>query len=289
MKQGLITKGVGGFYDVLVNEELIRCRARGIFRKDNITPMVGDRVKVSMEDKSIVEILPRKNQLLRPVVANIDLLGVVIAPSHPAPDFYLADRLIVNAENNGIQVFIIINKIDLGEDGIIDEIIHTYAPTQYPIIALSCKKQSGFDDLHKLIKGKIITFAGQSGVGKSSIINVLSPGENLEIGDLSLRISRGKHTTRHTSLLTLPSGGMLVDTPGFSTMNMDELMPENLQYMYPDFSDYIGKCRFKGCIHDQEPGCKVKEMVSNDLLSGDRYKRYIKLLNELREIRRNIW
>lgn len=289
MKKGIITKGVGGFYDVLVAGNLIRCRARGIFRKDKITPMVGDQVNISMEDKTLMEILPRKNQLLRPAVANIDMLGVVIAPSHPAPDLYLADRLMVNAENNDIESFLIINKMDLGESDFIDRIINTYRPTQYPIIPVSCEDETGFDDLYKVIKNKVITLAGQSGVGKSSIINILYPGKDLETGDLSYKISRGKHTTRHTSLLTLPSGGILVDTPGFSTMNMDELLPEHLQYMYPDYMDHIGGCRFKGCIHDQEPGCNIKAMVSNGLLSQERYQRYIRLLNELRETRRNVW
>lgn len=195
----------------------------------------------------------------------------------------------VNAENNNIEVFLIINKTDLGEKDVIDEVINTYRTTKYPITLVSSKDKSGFEKLHKLIKGKIITLAGQSGVGKSSIINILSPGEDLEVGDLSQRIGRGRHTTRHTSLLTLPSGGILVDTPGFSTMNMDELMPEDLKYMYPDYLEHMAGCRFNGCVHDQEPGCNIKAKVSEGSLADERYQRYIRLLNELREIRRNIW
>lgn len=289
MKQGIITKGVGGFYDVIVGQDIIRCRARGIFRKDNIVPMVGDKVKISLKDKAIMEILPRRNQLLRPTVANIDVLGVVLTPTHPAPDFYLADKLMINAENDGIKVILLINKIDLTDDNGLNSILNTYKSTNYPIIQLSCKKKSGFERLHEHIKNNVVTLAGQSGVGKTSIINVLYPEKELETGQLSDKISRGRHTTRHTRLLVLPQGGMLVDTPGFSTMNMSELMPEDLPYLYPDFSDHMYGCRFNGCMHDKEPGCMVKEAVSSGFISQERYKRYIRILNELKEFRRNIW
>ena len=289
MRQGIITKGVGGFYDVLVDGDVVRCRARGIFRKDNIVPMVGDKVTISIKDKAIVEIHPRKNQLLRPAVANIDLLGIVLAPTHPEPDFYLIDKLMVSAENNGIKVMLLINKVDLVGDKEVRDIMDIYKSTQYPIITLSCKEQIGFENLKDIIKDNIVTLAGQSGVGKSSIINVLCPEKELETGQLSEKIRRGRHTTRHTKLLILPSGGMIVDTPGFSTMNMNEVMPEDLSYLYPDFLDYMHQCRFNGCMHDQEPGCKVKEAVAEGVISQGRYERYIRILNELREFRRNIW
>jgi len=289
MRQGIITKGVGGFYDVLVDGDVVRCRARGIFRKDNIVPMVGDKVTISIKDKAIVEIHPRKNQLLRPAVANIDLLGIVLAPTHPEPDFYLIDKLMVSAENNGIKVMLLINKVDLVGDKEVRDIMDIYKSTQYPIITLSCKEQIGFENLKDIIKDNIVTLAGQSGVGKSSIINVLCPEKELETGQLSEKIRRGRHTTRHTKLLILPSGGMIVDTPGFSTMNMNEVMPEDLSYLYPDFVDYMHQCRFNGCMHDREPGCKVKEAVAEGIISQGRYERYIRILNELREFRRNIW
>ena len=289
MEKGVITKGVGGFYDVLINGEILRCRARGIFRKDNIVPMVGDNVLVSMADKAIIEILPRKNQLLRPAVSNIDILGIVIAPTHPMPDYYLVDKLMVSAEYNEVEVLLLINKTDLVEAGTIDEIIDIYKSTDYPIMALSCKGRIGFKKLHETIRGKVVSLAGQSGVGKSSIINILYPEKQLETGDLSYKINRGRHTTRHTKLLSLPSGAMIVDTPGFSTMNMDGLEPQDLAYLYPDFLDYNHECRFNGCVHDQEPGCRVKEAVSEGMISEGRYQRYIGILNELREFRRNIW
>jgi ribosome biogenesis GTPase len=289
MEKGIITKGVGGFYDVLINDKILRCRARGIFRKDNIVPMVGDNVVVSIADRAITEILPRKNQLLRPAVSNIDILGIVIAPTHPMPDYYLVDKLMVNAEYNGVEILLLINKTDLVGDSTIDGIIDIYKPTGYPIITLSCKQRIGFEPLLEIIKGKVVSLAGQSGVGKSSIINILYPEKQLETGDLSYKINRGKHTTRHTKLLTLPSGAMIVDTPGFSTMNMDELEPQDLAYLYPDFLDYNHGCRYNGCVHDQEPGCRVKEAVSDGMISEGRYQRYVRILKELRELRRNIW
>jgi ribosome biogenesis GTPase len=289
MKEGIITKGVGGFYDVLTQEGMVQCRARGIFRKDSIIPMVGDWVIISVKDKAITEILPRKNQLIRPAVANIDLLGIVIAPTHPEPDYYLVDKLALSAESSQIQVLLIINKIDLVESSVVDEIIEAYSSTGYPIVAVSCKEEIGFQGIKSHIKDKILTLAGQSGVGKSSIINFLYPEKVLETGELSHRSSRGRHTTRYTKLLVLPSGGMLVDTPGFSTINMKELDPEELPYLYPEFSDHANGCRFNGCMHDQEPDCKVKEAVVEGALSQGRYQRYIRILNELRELRRNIW
>ncbi|HZJ58556.1 MAG TPA: ribosome small subunit-dependent GTPase A [Clostridia bacterium] len=289
MKKGIITRGVGGFYDVLVEDRAIRCRARGIFRKDNIVPMVGDNVIISVSDRTILEILPRKNQLLRPAVSNIDILGIVIAAVHPLPDYYLVDKLMVNAQYNEVETVLIINKTDLAGDSAIEDIFDSYRSTGYPIMALSCKEGVGFEQFREIIKGKVVSLAGQSGVGKSSIINILYPEKQLEIGDLSDRISRGRHTTRHTKLLTLPSGAMIVDTPGFSTMNMDELEPEELAYLYPDFLEYIHDCRFSGCVHDQEPGCRIKGAVSEGTISEGRYKRYIRILNELREFRRNIW
>ena len=205
MKQGIITKGVGGFYDVIVGQDIIRCRARGIFRKDNIVPMVGDKVKISLKDKAIMEILPRRNQLLRPTVANIDVLGVVLTPTHPAPDFYLADKLMINAENDGIKVILLINKIDLTDDNGLNSILNTYKPQTIQLYSCHAKK-SGFERLHEHIKNNVVTLAGQSGVGKTSIINVLYPEKELETGQLSDKISRGRHTTRHTRLLVLPQG-----------------------------------------------------------------------------------
>lgn len=289
MEKGIIVKGVGGFYDVLIDDEIVRCRARGIFRKDGISPMVGDRVMVSTEDLYIDEILERKNRLLRPIVSNIDILGIVVALRQPEPDFLLVDKLIVNAELNNVDIILIVNKIDLIDKDDIKDIFSSYRKTNYPTVALSCPENYGFDELEKEIDEKIITFAGQSGVGKSSIINILSSKKLMETGKLSDRLGRGKHTTRHTELIRLISGGMLVDTPGFTTMEIDEMEIEELPFMYRDFFEYSKKCRFTSCLHDQEPFCGIKKAVEEKKLPKERYERYIRLLNELREQRRKKW
>ena len=181
MIEGIIIKGIGGFYDVLADGEIIPCRARGRFRKDGIVPMVGDKVKINSEKQYIEEILPRKNQLVRPTVANIDYLGIVLAVEEPEPDFQLIDKMIVSAEMNKIEPIIIINKIDLGSPEKIESIKKVYEKTKYPIISLSCKQERGLDKLTEAIKDGITAFAGQSGVGKSSIINLLCPGKELEV------------------------------------------------------------------------------------------------------------
>ncbi|NLJ41419.1 MAG: ribosome small subunit-dependent GTPase A [Clostridiales bacterium] len=289
MEQGIIIKGVGGFYDVLTDNGIFRCKARGIFRKKGISPMVGDEVEISVSDGAIVTILPRKNQLIRPVAANIDILGIVVAAIKPEPDYYLADKLMIMAESMNIRVLLIINKIDLVDEEYVKEIAGIYQPAKYPIVPLSCKERIGFEALKEQIGDNIVILAGQSGVGKSSIINELNPEKLLDTGGLSAGIDRGRHTTRHTQLLVLPAGGMMVDTPGFSNMNIEELEPEELSCLYPDFMDYMHNCRFNRCMHDQEPGCGIKHAVAEGLISKERYERYIRLLGELLESRKDMW
>lgn len=289
MIEGIIIKGVGGFYDVLVDGNVISCRARGKFRKEKVVPMVGDRVKIIVEKQSIEEIIPRKNELIRPAVANIDFLGVVVAVNEPEPDFYLVDKLMVSAEMNNIEPILIINKTDLGTEEDIEAIKKAYEKTDYSIILLSCIQKTGFDKLNDILKRGVTAFSGQSGVGKSSIINLLCPGKEIETGNLSRKIRRGRHTTRHVELLPLPFGGMVVDTPGFSMMDISMLDPNNLQFYYPEFKPYLDQCRFKGCVHFREPGCKIKEAIEMGKISQERYGRYLRLYTELRENRRDVW
>jgi ribosome biogenesis GTPase len=293
MKEGVIIKGIGGFYDVLASDnQVYRCRPRGIFRKLGITPMVGDRVRItpqsSEHEGALEEILPRKNTLIRPPVANIDNLAVVVAAEQPSPDFYMVDKLIITAERMGISVILLINKIDLAKTDVLKKMKSQYSGSGYPIFCVSGKFGQGIEELSKAMKG-ITTLAGQSGVGKSTIINRLNPGKKLETGKISAQIKRGRHTTRHVELLILPHGGMVVDTPGFSQLELKDVDPIELQNSYPEFDRYRHECYFNGCLHVSEPNCRVKQAVEEGNVSKERYDRYIHIMEEIKENRRNLW
>jgi ribosome biogenesis GTPase len=292
MKTGIILRGVGSFYDVISEGEVFRCRPRGRFRKQRIMPMVGDYVQFEPEsdisEGTLEEILPRRNTLIRPAVANIDHLAVVLAAANPEPDLLLVDKLLITAERSGISPLLLINKIDLAEQERLEELVEEYKPTGYPVYCISGKFNIGLDELGRNLTG-ITTLAGQSGVGKSSIINKLRPDTELETGDVSKKIKRGRHTTRHVELLTLPGGGMIVDTPGFSQMDLMDFEPAELQESYPEFEEHWLNCRFSSCLHVTEPGCAVRQAVETGEISKGRYDRYIRLVEEIRENRRNVW
>ena len=292
MKEGVIIKGIGGFYDALSNKEIYRCRARGKFRKQGITPMVGDQVRFTPETEisegSLEEIYPRKNSLLRPAVANITHLAVVMSAFQPEPDLLLIDKLIISAERMSISILLLVNKTDLATQDQIDKLLKDYKPTTYPIYCVSGKYNKGIEELAKGLSG-ITTLAGQSGVGKSSIINCLSPSFEAEVGDVSEKHKRGRHTTRHVELLNLPGGGMVVDTPGFSQMELADYEEVELQEYYPEYEKYRHDCYFNGCIHVSEPDCRVQDAVKKGELPSGRYQRYVHLIKEIREYRRNAW
>lgn len=292
MKEGVIIKGIGGFYDVLSHKEIYRCRARGRFRKLGITPMVGDQVRFTPETEivegSLEEIYPRKNSLRRPAVANITQLAVVMSAFQPEPDLLLIDKLIVSAERMDISIVLIVNKIDLAAQDQVDELLRDYKATTYPIFCVSSKYDKGMEELAKGISG-ITTLAGQSGVGKSSIINRLHPSFDAEVGDVSNKHKRGRHTTRHVELLNLPEGGMIVDTPGFSQMELGDYEEVELQEYYPEYEKYRHDCYFNGCIHVSEPDCRVQDAVEKGELPLGRYQRYVHLIKEIKEYRRNAW
>lgn len=292
MKEGVIIKGIGGFYDVLDDNKVVRCKPRGRFRKLGITPMVGDRVLYTPETQgsegALEEILPRKNTLIRPSITNIDNLAVVAAAAHPAPDLLLIDKLMISAERMGISVLLIINKIDLAEPDELHALKSQYTPTGYPIFCVSGKFGQGIEELSKAMKG-ITTLAGQSGVGKSTIINNLHPGKELETGNVSKKIKRGRHTTRHVELLILPYGGMVADTPGFSQIGLLDFEPIELQESYPEFEQYRRDCYFNGCMHISEPGCRVRQAVEDGCVSEGRFERYVHIIEEIKENRRNLW
>jgi len=290
MKEGVILRGIGGFYDVMADGDVYRCRARGRFRKMGITPLVGDRVlfipETQTTEGSLEEILPRKNTLIRPSVANIDNLAVVMAAAHPEPDLLLVDKLIVLAERMEISPILVINKVDLAQKEEIESLKSQYEKTGYPVYCVSAKSGLGIEELSRGLSG-ITTLAGQSGVGKSSIINSLHPHVELETGDVSQKIKRGRHTTRHVELLTLPYGGMIVDTPGFSQLELMDFEPNQLQESYVDFHEYMDECYFKMCLHVNEPDCAVRQAVEAGNLPAGRYERYVKLVNEIKGNRRN--
>lgn len=267
---------------------LVECRARGRFRKEGETPMVGDMVTIkrTAEDAQkgyVEEILPRKNAFIRPPVANIDQLIVTIAVGAPAPNLRLADRLTVAAEAMGVQSVICINKVDLDKK-MAEQIASIYQTTGYRVILTSREDDLGSEALKAVLKDKITAFAGNSGVGKSSIINRLHLSFGLETGSVSEKTKRGRHTTRHTELFKLPFGGYVFDTPGFSAYAAENLTPEELAMLFPDIAKYTGNCRFSGCAHVAEPSCSVKEAVSKGLISQERYDSYVALYQEAKSL-----
>lgn len=282
MNKGIIVKGIGGFYYVKTeNGEIIECRARGVFRKNGITPLVGDRASVSDDGNgglALAEIFPRKNSLVRPAVANVDCVVIVAAAASPAPDTVLLDKMTVSAEFRGIEPIICINKSDLADTGRLERI---YAKTGYSVVVTSADDGSGTEELKELLEGKISAFTGNSGVGKSSLLNCLAPHFVLETGEVS-KIERGRHTTRHAELMELSNGALVIDTPGFGSFEVDSMEGEELKNYFPEFSAFEGMCRFSGCNHIAEPDCAVKNAVKEKIVSKSRHNSYKKLFEELK-------
>ena len=290
--QGKIVKGIAGFYYVHVVESgVYECKAKGIFRKSKIKPLVGDDVEIeilSEEEKTgnIINISKRKNELIRPAVANIDQALVVFAVTKPSPHFNLLDRFLVMMESKGIPVVLCFNKEDIAEDDQIKELEDVYKACGYPCIFTSALKEKNIEQVKELLKGKTTAIAGPSGVGKSSIINILQPEANMETGDISRKIERGKHTTRHSELFPIDKDSYIMDTPGFSSLYVNDFEKEELKEYFPEFYPYEGKCRFHGCDHVHEPDCAVKEAVKEGKIHQIRYDDYKEMYSELKEKRR---
>ena len=280
--KGIIIKGIGGFYYIKESQGKVHeCKARGIFRKNNIKPTVGDVVE--FENGSINEIYGRKSYLIRPSVANIDNLIIVIAAANPAPDLLLADKLIVAALSSDIKPVICINKTDLADYKRISDI---YKAANFDVITVSAKDDVGIDKLKEYIKGKVSAFAGLSGVGKSSILNLLGE-ENALTGEIS-RINRGKHTTRHVELYDIDEDTFILDTPGFSSLAINEICSitaDELSSYYPEFDNVSEECRFKGCSHLNEPDCAVKKLLDEGVIAIERYQSYKELYTTLKDIK----
>ncbi len=266
MPTGVILKGIGSFYYVKTQKTTVECKARGIFRKKETVPLPGDRVEISITDsvtkKGCIEnIFPRTSCLIRPAVANVTMVIAVLAAKSPAPDLVLIDKLLIAAEKERLKTVLCVNKVDLDDSDIFLSIKSAYKPAGYKVIALSAPWKTGFDELATLLKGELAVLAGQSGVGKSTILNTLRGIELMRTNGLSKRIERGKHTTRHAELFEIRDGGFIVDTPGFSLYDISGIEEEELQSFYPEFVKYFGKCKFRGCSHMAEPGCKITEAV----------------------------
>lgn len=274
--RGTIFKGIGGFYyvkDAMGNT--IECKARGKFRKEHIVPMIGDEVEVDVKNGkgSIVEIYPRRTRLTRPAVANIDIVVVVAAAKSPDPNTSLIDMMLVNAEINGIEAIVCINKSDLAD---VSELEKIYNSAGYKTVVVSAETGEGIEDLFELIKGKIAAFAGVSGVGKSSLLTIIT-GSELETGEVSEKISRGRHTTRHVELFPVKGGGYVLDTPGFSSLEADDVTLEDVQMCFPEIAAVSHECRFRGCAHIGEPDCAVKALVEQNKIAKSRYRSYVEL------------
>ena len=287
MTSGRIIKALSGFYYVDTPEGIIECKARGRFRKEGISPLVGDWVSVCLENSKgmIEQIEPRKNSFIRPAVANLDVLVLLVSQVIPVTEPFLIDRVTAIAGNQNVPVVICVNKNDLPSDGTLAEI---YAHAGYDVVTTSAVSGEGIDRLWKLIRGKVAAFTGNSGVGKSSILNTLSPELSLKTGEVSTHLGRGRHTTRHVELHHLPDETWIADTPGFSSFDTDQMeivLKENLQYAFPDFAPFIGKCQFHDCAHLKEPGCCVTQAVQSGQIEPSRYDSYTKLYEKAKQIK----
>lgn len=290
--QGKIVKGISGFYYVHIAESgIYECKAKGVFRNQKIKPLVGDNVEIAILDEkeklgNIERILPRSNELIRPAVANIDLALVIFAAAKPQPNFNLLDRFLIMMEYQKVPVTICFNKTDLLSEEELHRFADIYAACGYPVVYTSAAQQEGLEPLLALLEGKTAAVAGPSGVGKSSLINCLQPDRQMETGEISRKIERGRHTTRHSEIIPIHGNTYIMDTPGFSTLNIPGFEKEDLQQYYREFAAYEPYCRFKGCSHIGEPDCGVKEALAEGKISTLRYENYKLLYEELKAVKK---
>lgn len=277
--EGRIVRSISGFYDVVLPEETVTCQARGILRKDGMTPLTGDMVRITRQKGKgmIQEVLPRKNSFVRPAVANVDALLIFAANVNPVTEPFLIDRVTAIAGNKGVESILCVNKTDLDEA---EELCRIYTHAGFRVIATSAQTGAGLGELREALQGKLTAFTGNSGVGKSSVLNRLCPDLALPTGEVSEKLGRGRHTTRHVELFALDSSTFVMDTPGFSSFDtdqMDVILKENLQYAFPDFGRYLGACQFHDCSHRKEPGCAVRAAAEHGEIEPSRYDSYLRL------------
>ncbi len=289
MMTGRIVKGIAGFYYVAVAESgIYSCKAKGIFRKEGKKPLVGDQVEIEILDEadreaSIIRILPRKNELYRPAVANLDRVMVVFALREPDPNPGILDRFLVQMKRRNIDVVICLNKRDLDRDGKADILREDYENAGYRVLVCCANDPADIEEIRRILKGGMTVMTGPSGVGKSTIVNALVPDAGMETGDISRKLRRGRNTTRHSELLAVSDDTYLCDTPGFTSFIPEEMKKEELKGCFAEFAPYKGQCRFLSCVHVDEPDCAVKEAVAKGRLSGRRYESYRSMFEELKE------
>lgn len=284
---GILIKAISGFYYVSCDDSVYECKARGNFRKSGVSPVVGDVVLFELTDKThgvVEKICERKNLLSRPLVANINKLFIVSAYTTPAPDTLMIDRLTALAVYNNIEPIIVFNKSDMGS---FDELYNIYKETGFKTFVVSAKNNIGIDDLKAEMQGCVCAFSGNSGVGKSSILNALFPKLQLKTGEVSDKLGRGRHTTRHTELFAVANNTYVVDTPGFSTIDTNEDLYDfklDLPKCFPEFNDYLGLCKFTSCSHTAEKGCAIIEALKDNKIQKSRHESYVTLFNELKDV-----
>ena len=284
---GRILRSLSGFYDVQTPAGVISCRARGILRREGSSPLTGDMVEITVErGKGMVErILPRKNSFIRPAVANIDALVVFASNVNPVTEPFLIDRVAAIAGDQEVPIYLCVNKCDLDPAR---DLVRIYEHAGFPVIRASAETGEGVEELRSLIRGKLTAFTGNSGVGKSSMLNQLCPELALPTGEVSEKLGRGRHTTRHVELYRLDADTLVADTPGFSSFDTDQMetiVKENLQYAFPDFGPYIGSCQFHDCSHRAEPGCAVTAAVQSGGIEKTRYESYLRLYEKASQIK----
>lgn len=289
--QGKIIRGIGGFYYINAGNSIYECKAKGSFRKDGIRPLVGDDCIIDILDEknrlaNITSILPRHSEIIRPAVANVDQAMIIFAISRPEPNFNLLDRFIIQISQKDLPCIIVINKMDLADDDQRREIEEAYVACGCKVVFTSVSNREGVEEIRKLIKGKTTTVAGPSGVGKSSMINLLQSAVKMQTGVLSDKIDRGKHTTRHSELIPIDEDTYILDTPGFSSLNLFDVSTDTLKDYYYEFEEYAAECRFLDCKHISEPDCGVKKAVESGEVSRLRYENYLTLYRECKEKRK---
>lgn len=290
--QGKIVKGIAGFYYVHVaGSGIYECRAKGIFRKDKKKPLVGDDVELDILDEeeklgNIIRLLPRRNQLVRPAVANVDQALVIFAVCKPRPNFGLLDRFLIMMRRQQVDTVICFNKKDIASEEEQRRLTDIYGKCGCHVLFSSAKREEGIGELKEILAGKTTAVAGPSGVGKSSLINLLQPEAQMETGEISRKIDRGKHTTRHSELFAMEEDTYIMDTPGFSSLYLEGMEKEELKDFFAEFEEYEPLCRFQGCMHIHEPDCGVKQALAEGKISRERYDSYVELYGELKEKRR---